>query len=152
MDKQKGFTLIEMMVAISIIAIVTGVTLSTYLTMRPKLRVSGAARQIQGDLMWAKMQAVKQNNRFRIIFLDDHQYQILDDDNNDGAETAGELIVTKDIQTNYGDVTFNPVPGQFPIFDPMGRLYWPIGITISLQNSSGTKSVSVASTGRVIIN
>lgn len=152
MDKQKGFTLIELMVTIVITAIVTGIALSAYFSLKPKLRVSGAARQIQGDLMWARMQAVKQNNRFRIIFLNNHQYQILDDDDNSGTETAGEWIATKDIQANYGDVTFNPVPSQNPIFDPMGRLYWPIGITMSLQNSYGTKTVSVASTGRVKID
>ncbi|GJQ59069.1 MAG: prepilin-type N-terminal cleavage/methylation domain-containing protein [Candidatus Scalindua sp. AMX11] len=149
MERQKGFTLIELLVTIVITGILTAGTLSAYFKLKPKLRVKGAARQIQGDLMWARMQAVKQNNRYRIVFLDNHQYQILDDDDNNGTETAGEWIATKDIQTKYGDVTFNPVPTQFPIFDPMGRLYWPIGITINLENSSGIETVRVASTGRV---
>ncbi|MEZ6155477.1 MAG: GspH/FimT family pseudopilin [Candidatus Scalinduaceae bacterium] len=151
MEKQEGFTLIELLTTIVIIAILAGITLSAYFNLKPKLRVKGAARQIQGDLMWARMQAVKQNNRFRIIFLDNHRYQILDDDDNNGVENAGEWIATKDIKTDYNDVTFNPVPTQFPIFDPMGRLCWPIGITINLQNSSGTETVKVASTGRVKI-
>ena len=152
MDKQKGFTLIELMVTIAITGILAGITLSAYFSLRPKLRLNGAARQIMGDLMLARMQAVKQNNRFRIIFLNNHQYQILDDDDNNGADSATEWIATKDIQTNYEGVTFNPVPIQNPIFDPMGRLYWPLGITITLQNSSGTTTVTVASTGRVKIN
>ena len=58
MHDKKGFTLIELMVTIAITGILAGITLSAYFSLRPKLRLDGAARQIMGDLMWARMQMV----------------------------------------------------------------------------------------------
>ena len=100
--------------------------------------------------MWARMQAISQNNNFRIIFSNDYQYQILDDDDYSGDANGNESIVTKDIQTSYYDVVFDPVPPRDPIFYPRGTL-WPFGFTITLRNPSGTKKVIVSSAGRIRI-
>ena len=96
--------------------------------------------------MWARMQAVSQNNRFRVFFLDNRNYQILDDDDNDNTVGGGEWTETKDIQGEYSDVTFSASAN--PIFYPRGTA---LGSTITLSNSSGTSDVKVALSGRVKI-
>jgi len=116
----------------------------------PGMRLNGAARQIMGDLMAARMDSVKQNNEVRVFFNSPgtNQYQILDDDDNDGTADMGEAITTKNIQDNYHDVTFTSTNN--PIFLPRGTATsLP---TITLQNSSGTKTVTVSIAGRVKIN
>jgi type IV fimbrial biogenesis protein FimT len=151
MHNQKGFSLIELIVVITIIAIAVGITIPVYSSMKPKLRLNGAARQMQGDLMRARMQAISQNNEFRLSFSDDnHQYYIWVDVNGNGAPDSDESPVTKDIQTNYYDVVFDSVPSQKPKFYPRGTL-WPLGFTITLKNSSGTKDVVVSYAGRIRI-
>ncbi|TVL99284.1 MAG: hypothetical protein CV087_18510, partial [Candidatus Brocadia sp. WS118] len=80
MANQKGFSLIEMVVVMLIISILAGITISAYIGMKPSIRLSGATRQIMGDLLWARMQAISQNNEFRIIYDNNYQYSILDDD------------------------------------------------------------------------
>ena len=116
--------------------------------MKPSIRLSGATRQIMGDLMWARMQAISQNNEFKIFFLaDNHRYAILDDDNNDGNIDGNELTVTKDIHGEYCDVTFSST--NDPIFYPRGNAS-PTA-TVTLINSVGTKTVTIAMTGRVKI-
>lgn len=85
MQNQKGFSLIELIVVMAILGIATGIAVPVYNNMKPQIRLNGAARQVMGDLMWARMQAVSQNNRYRIIFLNEYQYQILDDDNSNGT-------------------------------------------------------------------
>ena len=147
MDTQKGFSLIEMVIVIAIIGIISGIAIPAYLNQKPILRLSGATRQIMGDLMWARMQAVSQNNEFKVFFLDNHRYQILDDDDNDGNVDSGELTVTKDIQEEYYDVTFTSTAN--PIFHPRGNAS---GAKVILTNSFGTKEVTIALTGRVKIN
>lgn len=144
---QKGFTLIEMIVAVAIIATLTGIAIPVYIGMKPSIRLSGATRQIIGDLMWARMQAISQNNEFKIFFLDNHRYTILDDDDGDGIIDSAELTVTKDIHDEYYDVTFSS--GNNPIFHPRGNASNWTSITIT--NSSGTKTVKIISTGRVKI-
>jgi len=144
--RESGFTLTELMVTIAVFGILASIAIPTFMSLMPGMRLNGAARQVMGDLMAARMKAVKENNRFRVFFIDNHQYKILDDDNNNNAENAGEWTQTKDIQNEYHDVTFSSTAN--PIYYPRGTAY---GTTITLTNSSGSKTVKVAITGRVKI-
>lgn len=150
MQNQKGFSLIELIVVMAIMGIAAGIAVPVYNNMKPQIRLNGAARQVMGDLMWARMRAISQNNEFKIFFLDNHRYQILDDDDNNGSIKldGSELTVTKDIQGKYHDVTFTY--NNDPIFHPKGNAA-PTA-TINLTNSHGTKTVTIAITGRVKIN
>ena len=144
-----GFTLVEMMIIIGILAILSGIAGLSYFSMRPTLMLNGATRQIQGDLMAARMKAVSENNDYKIFFLNDHVYTILDDDDNDGTADAGEWSNSKDIQNEYPDVTFSSTGD--PVLSPKGTA--DSLITITLTNINGTsKSVSIAISGRVKIN
>ena len=150
--RQSGFTLIEMMIVIAVFAIVAAIAIPNFMSLLPGMRLNGAARQVMGDLMAARMNAVKQNNEFKVFFNSPgaNQYQILDDDDNDGTADTGEAITTpaKNIQDNYPDVTVSSTNN--PIFFPRGTA---TGLpTVTLQNSSGTKTVTVSIAGRVKIN
>ncbi len=149
LHKQGGFSLIEMLVVLVIIAILAGVAIPVYIGMKPSIRLSGATRQIMGDLMWARMQSISQNNNFRIIYSNNYQYKILDDDNNDGTSTTGESIITKDIRDEYYDVIYSSSNPDDLIFYPRGNA--TNLTTITITNSSGTKTVTIAMTGRVKI-
>lgn len=146
--RESGFTLAEMMIVIAVFAIMTAIAIPSFMSMLPEMRLNGAARQIMGDLMAARMDSVKQNNEVRVFFNSPgtNQYQILDDDDNDGTADTGEAIRTKNIQSNYHDVTFSSTSN--PIFYPRGTAF---GTTVTVINSSGSKDVKVAITGRVKI-
>jgi hypothetical protein len=89
--------------------------------MKPTIRVNGAARQIQGDLMWARMRAVSENNDYVIAFgepnkiLTNNTYYIYDDDDGNfitvGTETT-ELVKTVVIPDVYEGVGYGFVPGM----------------------------------------
>ena len=114
---QKGFSLFELMVVVAIIAVAAGIILPVYFSMKPTIRVNGAARQIMGDLMWAKMRAVSENNDYVIAFgtpnaiLTNNTYYIYDDDDGDLDLTdldneTDKLVKTVVISDEYEGVGY----------------------------------------------
>jgi type IV fimbrial biogenesis protein FimT len=152
MRKDSGFTLIELIVIIAIVAIFAAIAVPNFLSYIPKSRLNGAARQVMGDLMAARMKAVKLNHRVKVFFYSDHQYKICDDANNDGTVDDGEgNVQVKDIHSNYHDVTLTK--SADPVFQPRGTVSPTTKITLSSTSDSNLiKYVKVAITGRVKID
>ncbi len=146
MYNQKGFSLFELIVVIAVIAVIAGIILPVYFSMKPTIRVNGAARQIQGDFMWAKMRAVSENNDYVIIFgsagpdLSNDTYYIYDDDDGDFDDPAvadtNELVKTVVISDEYEGVGYGyvsginktdngtPLTGDSVTFQPKSNIRW----------------------------
>lgn len=141
----RGFSLTELILVmgtVGVLFMLTGAWLSAQL---PQWRLNGAARQIVSDLLSAKMKAVVEQNRQRIIFQDDYRYVLLDDDNNNGSYDPGENLENRNIQNNYYDVLL--AASNNPSFLPRGTASHLASITLS--NSAGKRVVTVSITGRV---
>ena len=145
---QVGFTLMELITVMAVMAIMAAVAIPAFMGLLPGIRLNGAARQVMGDLMDARMAAVKKNNQYKVFFLNNHEYKILDDANGNGVDDDTGTPRTVNIQDNYSDVTLSDTGD--PIFSPKGTA--TSLSTITVQNSSGSKSVSVSIAGRVKIN
>jgi len=135
------------MVIIAIMAVSAGIAIPNFLSYMPKHRLNGAARQVMGDLMAARMKAVKGNCDVAVAFVSgDSEYKIWTDSNNNGIKDSGEEI-TKDIQSNYNDVNISSTKNIE--FHSRGTAN-PYGIIV-LTNSVGSKDVKAHITGRVMI-
>ena len=147
-NKQSGFTLIELMIIIAIMGIFAGIAIPNFLSYLPKSRLNGAARQVMGDLMAARMKSVSLNCDVRVAFVaGNSEYKIWTDNNNNDSIDSGEEI-TKDLQPDYHDVTI--IATKNIEFHSRGTAN-PYN-TIDLTNSAGlTKKVKVYMTGRVMI-
>ncbi|MBW2650372.1 MAG: GspH/FimT family pseudopilin [Deltaproteobacteria bacterium] len=148
----KGFTLIELMIVIAIIAILAGIAAPNFQTYMAQRRLNGAARQVMTNLMEARSKAVSFNQKVKVFFKSDqekvHEYEIWNDADGNGtvADNEGDDIEL-DIHPDYHDVTFSA--SADPVFQARGTA---MGSTITLTNSSGTREVSVSTAGRVKIN
>jgi len=141
----RGFTLTELLIVLGIMGVALMLS-STWLSSQlPNWRLDGAARQVVSDLLAAKMKAVVERNRQRVIFQDDHRYMLLDDDNNNGKSDPGEHVEDRDIQESYRDVMMTA--SNNPSFLPRGTASSLASITLS--NSAGKRIITVSITGRV---
>src|SRR5215472_3186299 len=60
MCRQRGFTLTELMVAVSIVAILLGIGVPSYRYITNSYRVSSEVNGLLGDLMYARSEAIKE--------------------------------------------------------------------------------------------
>ncbi len=68
MREDSGFTLIELMVAIAIMAILSAIAIPSYFKWLPRHRVGTAARAVMSTLEFARINAIKTNADVTVIF------------------------------------------------------------------------------------
>lgn len=141
---EKGFTIVEILAVFAMVGIAFAISVPAASEVMAGMRLNAAARQVMSDLMWARMQAVSEHNEFKVSVLSGHEYQILDDDDNDGRQDGGEWAGVRDLAEDYSGVTIRF--SSSPIFFPRGSA---TPGTITLANQSGSKQVKIHLTGRV---
>jgi type IV fimbrial biogenesis protein FimT len=68
MRKDTGFSLLELMVAIAIVAILSTIAVPGIIQWLPKHRVGSAARVVKSTLEFARSSAIKRNTEVRVDF------------------------------------------------------------------------------------
>jgi len=141
--RSAGFTLISQLVALGIVSTLLAIAVPSYMSMMPRVRLQGATRQLVSDLMFARMKAVRENNRHRVVFLGNQRYEVLAD----GESGERVPVLVRDLSADYRGVVL--AANNDPVFSPGGRA--SVLATIRLTNEAGERRLSVNITGRVRI-
>jgi type IV fimbrial biogenesis protein FimT len=125
MNKETGFTLIELMIVIAVIAIAGGIGAVSLSKYAPDYRLYSAARELQSTLQQARLLAVKRRVPVAVSFdVVTNTFQVFTDD----GVTPGVLDVTETVLKRVGSSPgvdlLAPVPGAIQ-FNPRGFL--PLG-------------------------
>jgi Tfp pilus assembly protein FimT len=133
LSSRSGFTVVEILVAFAIVAILFKVALPNLLGWIPTLRLSGAARQMATDLQLARVQAIAKNASQAVTF-----------DTSAGTYTFGSE--SRALQSLFPGIIISSATNL--TFTPRGTAST---VTITLTDGTNQKLVCVKSMGRVAI-
>ena len=98
MKVKRGFTLIELMVVIVVIATLTAISVPNFLAYLPNARLKRAARELYSNMQLSKMGAIKQNTAWAIVFdKTDDKYQVCSGKGVDDSWAGADNVVVKTV-------------------------------------------------------
>ena len=92
MRKKSGFSAMELLMVLAVIAVVSAITVPSIISWRNGAKLRGAAGNLKGDLEMAKVNAIKHNN-FVAVKFNAGAYEVFVDTSGDGARDAGEALL-----------------------------------------------------------
>lgn len=159
MRKNTGFTLVELLIVVAIMGVIAAVTIPGYMAFIPNYRLRSAAEELQGDIQFAKIRAIKLGVVVSIrvntatdtytMFVDNGAGANTGNGTLDGDEGAPIKTATMASGIDITGVTFTNNAVQF---NSRGLPFnWNDG-EVSIRNERGrTTAVSVDEAGSVDI-
>ena len=132
-----GLTVLELILVMAIVTICLAIAMPDIAAFSSGYKLKAAAREVATDLQLTRLLAVKENKTFQVIF-DSNSYQVI-------RLSDGIVAKSRSFGSDYSDLNLTNVSITF---DPRGISN---GNTVTVANARGTKNVSVAPTGRVVI-
>lgn len=132
----QGFSLLEVLIAISLLSIIATFAIPHWRKLIPAYALNSAARQIQSELHNLKMRAVAESAGFQLAYL----------------QNAGEYTIQRDSKP----VQTKPIPSGASITKAGAISFSPRGTAganrVRLRDANGAcRQVVVSATGRVRI-
>ena len=95
---QTGFTLVEVMIVVAVLAVVAGIAIPNFIQMLPNYRLKDATRTLFSDMQKAKITAVKTNTNCTVTFNQaiggtTYTYVVYTDLNGNCEYDAGEAVI-----------------------------------------------------------
>ena len=135
----KGFTLIEVLVFLSIFAVLLGLASSSFLNSSDKHRLQKAVWEIHAKLNYARFKAIFDGTKSRISFSPSgYTIEKYKTDTGMWKEEMGNILEGVYIQANNS-----------PVFHPQGTVSHLASITVS--NTWGSYNITLAISGRIRI-
>ncbi len=161
MRRQSGYSLMEIMTAIGILAISAAIAFPSLIGWRNKAQLGRAARDVYSNFQKAKIEAARRNTACTITFTANGYTVYIDANDSWGPDSPPDTIINSTNWTQYPGVSLAAIPFAAPagsiVFAPNG---FPndntgalAGGTVLLNDQGGnTSSITLSPAGNVRIN
>lgn len=146
--KQRGFTLLELLVVIVIAAILVSVALPSFLSTIQGRQSASVVSAFEQDMAWARGQAISNLPSVSMTLNANCSWTV---NTGQGAQDVRHSMTTAQLQNNASGMSCSGVPpgGLVMTFDNLGMVSIPAGSTtnpntiITVNSSAGGAPVSV---------
>jgi prepilin-type N-terminal cleavage/methylation domain-containing protein len=168
MRNNKGFTVMELLTVIGIIAVMASIAVPNFIRWRNNSQLSRATQNLYSNFQSAKIQAARSNTLCTITFNTvAGNYTVFVDADQDLTLDAGEQVIRTVVWSEYPGVSLNTVlgggdgliftnPTNAIAFAPNGFCLNNTGSlaagTVFLRNNNRQTSINITPTGSVSIN
>ena len=142
---ERGVTLMDIAATLTVFALVMLAALPVMPRLLAMYHLRGATQQVFSELQKARLSAVMENNRYRVVVAEgSSQFTVHDDENNDGIANDGSAaLTTRTLEGDNPGVTLGA--NGIVSFAPNGASLGPREIV--LTNAVGESSTVVVSGG-----
>ena len=134
---KKGFSLVEILIASFLVAIIIGVASTSFLNLAPKYRLKSAVREINSRLNYARYKSIFYGVKVRIKFeRQSYAIETYDEEKNEWRRERKYFLDGVTLQANNS-----------PTFHPIGTVSNLASIYIT--NSWGKYKITLAISGRI---
>ncbi|MFH0987298.1 MAG: GspH/FimT family protein [Patescibacteria group bacterium] len=141
MSNSQGFTLIEILIVISIIVILGGVGLESLRSIQPSLELNSVSRDLITDIRYAQELAVaEQTVHGMCFFISENKYNVV------RYGTVEETIIEKNLPSAISFQEINGFSGDCLKFNPYGSV-WESGNVILINSKGETKNIEIKPSG-----
>jgi type IV fimbrial biogenesis protein FimT len=140
-----GFTLVELMVIVAVIALAATVTAPSVVGMIQRQRLQGVSNQLLWDLRSARNKAIASHRLVTVAVPNNHSYTIWTDTNGDGMQDGGE-VKTTDIAAQH----ISLVSDKSPVFAPLGTIMDSAVMTLTDARGK-TATITMTMAGSIVL-
>jgi len=156
--RQAGFTLVEMMIVVAIIAIIAAIGIPSLSRMMPRVKLANNSRTLANEIAGLRMQAIAQSTEFRMVFDTDNDRYTLERANGAGwtlfstTKTEGTDMTSASGFTPDSNVLIIASNGTASVpLNSQAAIVLETPFSPPATSGALRKQIVVQATGRVII-
>ena len=153
MRNSRGFSILELMIALAVLAIMAAIAIPNYLGWREKRLLQSSAVDVQMAINLAKMTAIRENMDVVLIFnRGNENYRAFIDTDADGTQDAGERTIRSKAMSTGIDLDRTDFASDKLTFNSRGLASGSGDIILINKSGDENRIVNVTITGMSRIN
>ncbi|WP_339846146.1 GspH/FimT family pseudopilin [uncultured Halopseudomonas sp.] len=155
MKSVKGFTLIELMIALAVLALVTLIGFPAFSGVFERSRADSDLSDLLRAFSLARLESINQSRDVKIVAGTDDDWTqdlvVFLDDDNDGSVDNGERVIRRYAGLPQGASITATGDVDTIVFDSLGGLKTPANsVVFNYTRGDSTKNLVICPTGRIL--